>query len=90
MFLNATLTVKPGTVDTHTQIWTKFMNTLLLYIYEKNPNITWFLWGKKAETRVLNIIPNAKHIITQHPRLDGFISENCFKEINDINWTGIV
>ena len=87
LFLNASLTVEPGKPDSHRKIWNKFMTKLIKYI-SQNKNIKWLLWGDKAKTRVLPIIDESTAIISQHPRLDGFVKENCFKEIKEINWYG--
>lgn len=87
LFLNASLTVEPGKPDSHRKIWDKFMTKLIKYI-SQNKNIKWLLWGDKAKTRVLPIIDESTAIISQHPRLDGFVKENCFKEIKEINWYG--
>lgn len=87
LFLNATLTVKPNEVDTHTNIWSEFMNELISYI-SLNENITWFLWGDKAQKRAISLIQKGKIICNCHPRLAEFVNENCFKETPNINWLG--
>lgn len=87
LFLNATLTVEKNNVDTHTKIWEHFMNELISFI-NKNHNVIWILWGKKAQNRVIPMISN-NYILTSHPRLDKFIQENCFGQIPDIDWTGL-
>jgi uracil-DNA glycosylase len=87
LFLNATLTVKPNKVDTHTKIWDDFMNKLISYI-SQNQNITWFLWGDKAQKRAISLIQKGKIICNCHPRLVEFVNENCFEKIPDINWLG--
>lgn len=89
LFLNATLTVEKQNVDSHRKIWEYFMNELIKYIIDKNKNIKWLLWGDKAKTRILPFIDENNAIISQHPRLSGFVNENCFKSITTINWTGI-
>lgn len=89
LFLNATLTVKPGVVDSHTLIWKSFMEELFLYIQEKNKDVKWLLWGEKAQKRVIPTIKDKNNIVCScHPRLNDFIKENCFKEVKDIEWTG--
>ena len=87
LFLNATLTVIPEHVDTHTKLWEKFMNALIIYI-EKNTNVKWFLWGGKAQERILPLVDKNHCILTRHPRLPEFVVDNCFKEEKDIVWTG--
>lgn len=86
LFLNATLTVIPENVDTHTALWEKFINELILYIEEKNQNVIWFLWGQKAQDRILPFIKEEKAVCCHHPRLTEFVTENCFGKVKDIVW----
>lgn len=86
MFLNATLTVEAYNVDSHRSIWDTFMIKLIKYI-EKNTDIKWVLWGKPAQERIIPYI-DKNFIATCHPRLNDFVLENCFKQMNDIKWTG--
>lgn len=88
MFLNATLTVEPYNVDSHTKIWETFMNKLIKYINNNNKNILFLLWGNKAQERVLPLIDTKNAICNQHPRLVGFIDENCFEKLDKVNWLG--
>lgn len=89
LFLNATLTVEKENVDSHRKYWEYFMNELINYITSKNDNVKWLLWGDKAKTRILPLIDEKDAIITQHPRLAGFVDENCFQYIDTVKWTGI-
>lgn len=89
MFLNATLTVEKENVDSHRKHWEYFMNELIKYIDSRNKSVYWLLWGDKAKTRILPFIKMSNAIITQHPRLAGFVKENCFNVIKNVNWTGI-
>ena len=86
LFLNATLTVIPNKVDTHTKLWEHFMTSLIAYLDKKD--IIWFLWGDKARNRFEPNIHNGKIIITCHPRLAQFVDMNCFKEETRIHWLG--
>ncbi len=85
LFLNATLTVIPNSVDTHTKIWEEFMNKLIPYIDKKN--VKWLLWGNKARERVLPFINSDNAICSCHPRLAEFVNDNPFKYVKDIKWT---
>lgn len=85
LFLNATLTVKPYNVDSHTRLWGDFMNDLIKHI-ESNQDVTWLLWGAKAQQRVMPLIKNS--ILSVHPRLPEFVKQNCFKEANLVDWRG--
>ena len=87
LFLNATLTVIPGHVDTHTKIWEEFMSKLIPYIDKQN--VKWLLWGNKAQDRVLPLINKNNAICSCHPRLANFVDENPFQYIKSINWKGI-
>lgn len=86
MFLNATLTVKPAAVDSHTKIWAGFMDRLIRHIDGKG--CTWLLWGNKASDRVLPLVKRENAITACHPRLAGFVKENCFAKTEGINWLG--
>lgn len=86
MWLNATLTVEPYNVDTHKKYWEFFMENVIRYMNEQNPNIKWVLWGNPAKERVLPLIEKDKAITSTHPRLVNFIDENCFQYMNDVNW----
>lgn len=88
MFLNATLTVQTGKVDTHTKIWENFMNELIKYITNRNKDVKWLLWGNKAQERICPLVDKENTILTQHPRLTSFIDEDCFKYAGDVNWLG--
>ena len=85
LFLNATLTVKKETVDSHTKIWKDFIEELIKYIDKKNPK--WLLWGNNAINRVSPLVNNT--ITCVHPRIASFVNENCFKEVKEIKWTGL-
>lgn len=88
LFLNATLTVRPSEVGSHTEYWADFMNDLIVHI-NNNTNAKWLLWGNDAKNAVLQHVAIEKCIITCHPRLAQFVSENCFKYANEVNWTGL-
>lgn len=88
MFLNATLTVSPNKPDSHREYWDNYMNNVISYISSHTSNVKWFLWGEKAQNRVLPYIKKENAICTKHPRVNGFIDENCFGKIKEINWKG--
>ncbi len=86
LFLNATLTVVPGKPDSHTKIWDGFMNELIKFIDKKN--VTWLLFGDKAQKRVLPFVDENHTICTVHPRIASFVEENPFGKVKNINWKG--
>ena len=88
MFLNSSLTVKPGKPGSHIFIWNNFMNDLIKYINGYNNNIKWLVWGNNALKRIDGLIDNKKIIKSCHPRNSTFIKENCLKGIKDINFLG--
>jgi len=88
LFLNATLTVKPGVVASQTIYWKSFMQDLIIHINEKS-DAKWFLWGNDAKNAVLPYVDEKKCIITCHPRLAQFVDENCFQYAKDIDWKGV-
>lgn len=86
LWLNATLTVQSYKVDTHKKYWNNFMEEAISYMIKVNPNLKWVLWGQPAKERVLHLVGEEKCICTMHPRLVGFINENCFALMKDICW----
>jgi uracil-DNA glycosylase len=87
LFLNATLTVQPHKVDSHTKLWTEFMNKLILFIAEEQ-SPQWLLWGNKATDRVEPLIDKEMIIKCSHPRVNNFCLENCFQYADKVNWLG--
>lgn len=94
LLLNTYLSVEPGMVGSHTDIWRNFSIKLLEYISEKNKNINWFLWGKQAEDKK-QYIKSGNLYISRHPMMcsekyeDDFLKSNCFMDtMNIINWLG--
>lgn len=87
LWLNAALTVKPGKPGSHQKYWDSFMTDLAQYIVE-NSDAVWMLWGNNAQERFGDIIPLEKQIRCQHPRMQGFIDENPFKQVSSIDWRG--
>jgi uracil-DNA glycosylase len=87
LWLNAALTVEPGKPGSHQKYWDDFMTDLAKYIVE-NSDAVWMLWGNNAQERFGDIVPLEKQIRCQHPRMQGFIDENPFKQVDSINWRG--
>lgn len=87
LWLNAALTVEPGKPGSHQKYWDDFMIDLARYIAE-NSDAVWMLWGNNAQERFGDIIPIEKQIRCQHPRMQGFIDENPFKQVSNIDWRG--
>jgi uracil-DNA glycosylase len=88
IFLNATLTTISGKSGVHEKEWSEFMNELILFI-NNNSKINWLIWGNVAYNRVKNIVSEDKIIYSCHPASrvkNDFISNNCFKKANKIEW----
>lgn len=85
-FLNASLTVQPHKVKTHTKLWEYFISELIKEIDKQN--VVWMLWGREAQERVLPLIDKNKAICCCHPRLAQFVKENPFSKVKNINWLG--
>ena len=84
IWLNATLTVKANVSDSHTDIWTNFMNELIKYIVDTNKNIKWLIFGEKAKNRVSDFVNKKDMYITCHPasRVNNtFVKDNLFQYI---------
>lgn len=87
LFLNASLTVEPYNVGSHTKLWNSFIKDLITHI-NNNSNANWLLWGNDAKNRVYELVDKDKCILSCHPRLAQFVNENCFQYTKDINWKG--
>ena len=85
LFLNATLTVKPGSPDSHTQDWQNIMTQVIRYV---NANqVCWLLFGVKAQNRVQEALLGDYLAHTCcHPRNARFVDENIFQYAADIDW----
>lgn len=88
LFLNASLTVEPNHVGSHSKLWEDFMKDLILHI-NKNSKAHWLLWGNTAIERISGLVEERCCIKTCHPRLARFVDENCFQYTKNINWVGI-
>ena len=85
LFLNASLTVKKYKADTHTEIWENFMNLLIEYLNEINPDIIWCLFGNKAQERFKNKVKIS--LCECHPRLSQFVNTDvCFQLKDSVNF----
>jgi uracil-DNA glycosylase len=98
LLLNTSFTCEPGKPGSHRKIWKEFSSHLLIYIRDKAPQATWFLWGTHAANAIENLeIRN--FILSMHPmmcyNLPGrendflFGKQNCFEPfVDEIDWTG--
>jgi len=98
LLLNTSFTCEPGKPGSHQKIWDEFTGRLLVFLRDKAPEATWFLWGNHAREATKNLgLP--KSIETMHPMMchnapgrdDDFLygKINCFGLfIDDIDWTG--
>lgn len=78
IFLNATLTTKINSSNSHYKIWEKFMNELISYIVSINPNIKWHIWGEEAYNRIKELVPIDMIYKTCHPA--SRVNNNFVKE----------
>lgn len=87
LFLNATLTVLPNAPDSHTDLWYLIMTQVIQYINNHRNNVGWLLFGLKAQNRIDEAIDGEyRSYCACHPRLEQFIDENVFAQVNDIQW----
>ncbi len=88
LLLNTSLTVEKGKSNSHTKVWKLWINKLIKYINDINPETIFLLMGKNAESKI-EYIDNNKHkiFITSHPSpysaRKGFLNSNIFYKIND-------
>jgi uracil-DNA glycosylase len=98
LLLNTSFTCVPGKPGSHKKEWEDFTSSLLNFINEQTPEITWFLWGSHALNATQQLTLKNK-VITQHPMMcyDGPNRENDFlygkvngfgQLQNEIDWTG--
>ena len=98
LLLNTSFTCEPGKPGSHQKLWEEFTSRLLVFIQNKTPQATWFLWGNHAREATKNL-DLSKSIETMHPMMcheapgrdSDFLygKTNCFESfIGEIDWTG--
>ncbi len=93
LLLNTCLTVKNEPLG-HQQLWLTFTCRLLEYISAEQPGLTWFLWGKHAQS-FMPWITAGKILQSRHPMIcssnyeQDFLKSDCFlKTWGEVNWLG--
>ena len=88
--LNATLTVRAGEANSHSQIgWGNFTDAVIKTISEKKKGIVFLLWGKFAQSKEA-FIDKSKHFVLKaaHPSplsaYNGFFGSKPFCKTNEI------
>lgn len=88
--LNATLTVRAGEANSHSQIgWGNFTDAVIKTISEKKKGIVFLLWGKFAQSKEA-FIDKSKHFVLKaaHPSplsaYNGFFGSKPFSKTNEI------
>lgn len=88
LLLNMCLTVRPGEVGSHGQIWMGFINKVLKAIVNKRPNTIFLLWGKEAQIIRQLIGERCTILESSHPSglsaNRGFMGCNHFVTVNKI------
>ena len=88
VFLNSTLTVKPGEPGSHKEMWTPFREYLAEFLSGRD--ISWHLWGKDAQSEYGDLLDDRERKLqAPHPRMSQFVSNNTFQYADDIDWTGM-
>lgn len=88
LFLNSTLTVKPGKAGSHKKYWEPFRKILIPYL--ESQGVTWMLWGNNARDEVGEYLSdNSKVLLATHPRMPDFVKTNTFQFVKDIDWKGL-
>lgn len=66
--LNASLTVRSGSSNSHQKSWEEFYKAVIRYLNVYTKNIVFVMWGKDA-TKMINSIDSVKHqcIVSSHP-----------------------
>ena len=85
LFLNSTLTVKPGKAGSHQKYWEPFRQILIPYL--DRMGAVWMLWGNNARDEVGAYLSSDSRVLTAaHPRMPDFVKNNTFKDVPEINW----
>ena len=85
LFLNATLTVAPGTPGSHRKLWEPFR--ALLFPYLEQMGAAFMLWGNHARDEVGTLLcPQTRVLTAPHPRMAEFVAQNTFRDAPDIDW----
>ncbi len=68
LMLNSSLTVREGSPNIHSPIWTPFTDSLIKYISDCTDNIIFVLWGGSSYSKY-HLINHKKHkiIVSSHP-----------------------
>lgn len=87
LFLNSTLTVKPGKAGSHQKFWEPFRKILIPYL--DCMGVTWMLWGNNAQQETKAYLTETSKVLeAAHPRMQDFVIHNTFKDATDVNWLG--
>ncbi|MDD5887115.1 MAG: uracil-DNA glycosylase [Oscillospiraceae bacterium] len=87
LFLNSTLTVRPGKAGSHQKLWEPFRRILIPFLDRQG--VAWMLWGSSAQKEIGAYLGPASKVLTaSHPRMPDFVEHNTFRDAPEINWTG--
>lgn len=89
LLLNSALTIRSGSIGSHSMYWNRFIRNVLTYLSRYNPGCTYLLLGGVARTFTDCIAPKANTIFKyHHPAFSARqgIDWNCpyFTEINKL------
>lgn len=71
LLLNRCLTVQPGAVSSHKDVWGGFITHVIKAISETNPKVIYLLWGKEA-LKIKNTVGIQGHMLEcPHPSFAG-------------------
>lgn len=90
LLLNATLVLQPTHVRTDAKRWKPFIEHVLQYLLEKNPNVEFILFGNIAnEIDSLITKPGTKKLYAEHPYNISFINNavvlDFFRQFHILN-----
>lgn len=79
--LNTALTCAENEPDSHINIWNEITLRTITKIAEKDEEIIWLLWGKRAQNLkpIINLFENNLILENVHPALNEFVGKNTFK-----------
>ncbi len=96
LLLNTSFTCEIGKPGSHSKKWNSFTSSLLSYVNDRNPDITWFLWGNHAKSITSHLVMKNMYA-SNHPMIckkgdDDYLfgKVNMFDETKSlINWKGV-
>lgn len=89
IFLNSSLTLIPNVSGSHMKYWKDFMDLVIIYMTDVNPDMKWLLFGVDAQNRVKDFVKEENCIYAKHPVSNSFVKGESFERVREIKWNGL-